>query len=63
VLHRARVRVDLYGTEAAAATAVIIKVTAMPSPAVPLKIDRPSAFFLVDPGTKAILFAGSFVNP
>jgi len=63
VLHRARVRVDLYGTEAAAATAVIIKVTAMPSPAVPLKIDRPFAFFLVDPGTKAILFAGSFVNP
>jgi len=62
VFHRARVRVDLYGTEAAAATAVAIKLTVVPS-AIPLKIDRPFAFFLVDPKTKAILFAGSFVSP
>lgn len=62
VFHRARVRVDLYGTEAAAATAAVIKLTAVRS-AIPIKIDRPFAFFLVDPKTKAILFAGSFVNP
>jgi serpin B len=63
VLHRARVKVDLYGTEAAAATSVIIRLTAMPSQEISVKIDRPFAFFLVDPENKAILFAGSFVHP
>jgi len=64
VLHRARVKVDLYGTEAAAVTAVIIEVTAVPSEQIKtVKIDKPFAFFLVDPSTKAILFAGSYVEP
>jgi serpin B len=63
VFHRARVRVDLYGTEAAAATAVVIPAIAPPSQIRFVKIDRPFAFFLVDPDTKAVLFAGSFVKP
>jgi serpin B len=63
VFHRARVRVDLYGTEAAAATAVVIPFIAPPSQVRFVKIDRPFAFFLVDPDTKAVLFAGSFVKP
>jgi serpin B len=63
VFHRARVRVDLYGTEAAAATAVVIRVTAVPPPARVVKIDKPFAFLLVDPDTKAVLFAGSIVKP
>ena len=63
VLHRARVKVDLYGTEAAATTAVIVRLTAVPSQEVSLKVDRPFAFFLVDSETKAILFAGSFISP
>ena len=63
VFHRARVRVDLYGTEAAAATAVVIPFIAPPSQVRFVKIDKPFAFFLVDPDTKAALFAGSFVKP
>jgi serpin B len=64
VLHRARVKVDLYGTEAAAATAVVVKVTAARSENIKtVKIDRPFLFFLVDPTSSAVLFAGSFVEP
>jgi serpin B len=63
VFHRARVRVDLYGTEAAAATAVVIPFIAPPLQVRFVKIDKPFAFFLVDPDTKAALFAGSFVKP
>jgi serpin B len=63
VFHRARVKVDLYGTEAAAATAIVIKVTAVPGELKTIRIDRPFAFFLVDPSTHAILFAGSYVEP
>jgi len=63
VLHRARVKVDLYGTEAAAATAVVIRLTALPSQEISVRIDRPFAFFLVDPENKAVIFAGSFVSP
>jgi serpin B len=63
VFHRARVKVDLYGTEAAAATAIVIRITAIPGEVKTVKIDRPFAFFLVDPSTKAILFAGSYVGP
>ena len=63
VFHRARVKVDLYGTEAAAATAVVIRVTAVPAPVKVVKIDKPFAFLLVDPDTRAVLFAGSLVRP
>ncbi|MGC9147301.1 MAG: serpin family protein [Infirmifilum sp.] len=63
VFHRARVKVDTEGTEAAAATAVVVRVTAVPLQVKAVKIDRPFAFFLIDPQTKAIIFAGSFVQP
>lgn len=64
VLHRARVVVDLYGTEAAAATAIVVRVTSAPIEQVKtVKIDGPFAFFLVDPTTQAVLFAGSCVKP
>jgi len=64
VFHRARVKVDLYGTEAAAATAVVVKVTAArPENIKTVRIDRPFLFFLVDPTSSAVLFAGSFVEP
>ena len=62
VLHRARVRISLKGTEAAAATAVIVMERAMPSIKI-VKIDRPFIFFLVEPDNYAILFAGSIVDP
>jgi len=63
VLHRARVRVNLKGTEAAAATAVIMVLSAVIEQPKIIKINRPFLFFLVEPDNNAILFAGSIVDP
>lgn len=65
VLHKAFVSVDEAGTEAAAATAVIIGVTSVgeePEP-VELVIDRPFIFLIRDHTTGAILFLGRVVEP
>ncbi|MCJ7706568.1 MAG: serpin family protein, partial [Anaerolineales bacterium] len=63
VVHQAFVSVDEAGTEAAAATAVIFGLTAMPMAPLELTLDRPFDFFLRDVHTGAILFAGRLVNP
>lgn len=66
VIHKAFVSVDESGTEAAAATAVIMMATAMPgAPPAPIKvtIDRPFIFLIRDNKTGAILFIGSVLNP
>ena len=63
VVHQAFVAVDEAGTEAAAATAVIIGVTSMPMAPFELTLDRPFVFLLRDVQTGAILFAGRLVNP
>ncbi len=63
VLHKAFVSVDEAGTEAAAATAVIIGVTSVPAETIELKIDRPFIFLIRDIGTGTILFIGRVVNP
>jgi len=63
VLHRARVRVNLKGTEAAAATAVIMVLSAVIEQPKIIKINKPFLFFLVEPDNNAILFAGSIVDP
>jgi serpin B len=64
VLHKAFVSVDEAGTEAAAATAVIMKETAMPvDPPVEVTIDRPFIFLIRDIDTSAILFVGRVLNP
>jgi len=63
VLHKAFVSVDEAGTEAAAATAVIMKETAMPSQPVEVTIDRPFIFLIRDIDTSAILFIGRVLNP
>ncbi|MGA1871381.1 MAG: serpin family protein [bacterium] len=62
VLHKAFIKVDEEGTEAAAATAVVIGVTSIPE-YVELTIDRPFIFLIRDIQTKAILFVGRVVNP
>uniref|UniRef100_A0A7C3SPV2 Serpin domain-containing protein n=1 Tax=Thermofilum pendens TaxID=2269 RepID=A0A7C3SPV2_THEPE len=41
----------------------MIRVTAVPAPVKVVKIDKPFAFLLVDPDTRAVLFAGSLVRP
>lgn len=63
VFHKAFVAVDEAGTEAAAATAVIIGLTAMPVSPVELTVDRPFIFLIRDMQTGAILFVGRVLNP
>ncbi len=58
VLHKAYVSVDEKGTEAAAATAVVIGTTAMPTNVVTLKIDRPFIFLIQDNQSGSVLFMG-----
>jgi len=63
VLHKAFVSVDEAGTEAAAATAVIVGTTSVPASPVEVTIDRPFIFLIRDIKTGAILFLGRVVNP
>jgi serpin B len=63
VVHKAFVAVDEAGTEAAAATAVIVGLTALPDPPVEVTIDRPFIFLIRDIETGAILFVGRVLNP
>jgi serpin B len=63
VLHKAFVAVDEDGTEAAAATAVIVGVTSAPLSEITLKVDRPFIFFIRDLQSGQILFMGRVVNP
>jgi serpin B len=62
-LHKAFIRLDETGTEAAAATAVVIGVTSMPAEPVTLKVDRPFLFAIQDKPTGEILFLGRVANP
>lgn len=61
VIHKAFVSVDEAGTEAAAATAVVMRLGA-PEPPVEVTIDRPFIFMILDIETGAILFVGRVVN-
>jgi serpin B len=63
VVHKAFISVDEEGTEAAAATAVIMPVLAAPSPAVEVTIDRPFIYMIRDLQTGTILFVGRILNP
>jgi serpin B len=62
VVHKAFVAVDEAGTEAAAATAVVMELTAMPE-TVEVTIDRPFIFLIRDIETGAILFVGRTMDP
>jgi serpin B len=64
VYHKAFVRVDEKGTEAAAATVVsVARATAMPPPAREVRFDRPFAFVLRHLPSGAALFVGKVVDP
>jgi serpin B len=60
VAHKAFVAVDEEGTEAAAATGVVVGVESMP---VEVRIDRPFIFFIHDTELDLILFVGRVLNP
>ena len=63
VVHEAWISADEAGTEAAAATAVIMSLTAAPQDPVLFSVDRPFIFVLQDIETESILFMGRVVDP
>jgi len=65
VLHKAFVDVNEEGTEAAAATAVVMKATAAPPMQKPpvFRADHPFVFMIRDVKAKSILFIGRVANP
>jgi serpin B len=63
VIHKAFVAVDEKGTEAAAATAVIMQTAGAIQPDVSLTIDRPFIFIIEDSASGQILFMGRVLNP
>ncbi len=66
VIHQAVIEVNEAGSEAAAATAVVIaeyrSLGSTPQPAV-VRVDRPFAYFIRERHTEAIMFAGTMLNP
>ena len=65
VIHKAFVKVDEEGTEAAAATAVVMALTsAAPEPEpIVLSLDRPFLFLIHDKITGSVLFMGRVADP
>ena len=66
VIHQAFVDVNEEGTEAAAATAVVMKLAAAPANPEPVPVfraDHPFIFIIQDDETGSILFMGRVVNP
>ncbi|MGB5931611.1 MAG: serpin family protein [Anaerolineae bacterium] len=62
VYHKAFISLDEAGTEAAAATAVVVA-RAAPTPPKEVTVDHPFVFMIRDMETEAILFLGQVVNP
>ncbi|MBN1874488.1 MAG: serpin family protein [Anaerolineae bacterium] len=64
VIHKSFVDVDEAGTEAAAATAVVMEAKmAASEPPLEVRVDHPFLFLIRDMQTGAILFVGRVVNP
>lgn len=64
IMHRAVIEVTEEGTEAAAATAVVVGVRSVQvSEAESFQVDRPFLFYVVDDATQAILFQGRIADP
>jgi serpin B len=63
VVHKAFVAVDEDGTEAAAATGVIVGAMAAPVSTKDMTVDRPFIFLIRDIPTGSILFAGRVLTP
>jgi serpin B len=63
VIHQAFIAVDEKGTEAAAATAVVMRSTSAPLRQTTLKVDRPFIFIIQDDETGAVLFMGRVADP
>jgi serpin B len=62
VIHKASIEMDEENTEAAAATAVVVRITGKSSYKV-FKADHPFIFFVLDNSSGDILFIGRYINP
>lgn len=63
VIHQAVIEVNEEGSEAAAATAVVVGIKSMPSPIAEFRADRPFTFLIRHKATGSILFLGKVANP
>ncbi len=63
ILHKSYIAVDEEGTEAAAATAVAVRLVAAPEDPVSMDFDRPFVFIIYDHPTGSVLFLGTMMNP
>ncbi|MEI6851734.1 MAG: serpin family protein [Bacteroidota bacterium] len=63
VIHKAFINVDEAGTEAAAATAVIIRTKSAPMDVVEFKANHPFMFIIKENTSGSILFAGNVYDP
>ena len=63
VIHKAFVSVDEEGTEAAAATSVVVRVASAGPEPKRVIVDRPFIFLIRDQATEAILFVGRIERP
>lgn len=63
IFHKAFINLDENGTEAAAATAVVVGPTSAPIADVELSIDRPFMYLIRDVETKTVLFIGRVTDP
>jgi serpin B len=62
-LHKTYLSVDEQGTEAAAATAVIMGITSVPANPFTMVVNRPFLLAIADKPTGLVLFLGSISNP
>ena len=65
IYHKTFIAVDEKGTEAAAATAVVMTFRSLPRPEKPIEVrlDRPFLYAIVDTRTQTALFLGRIVDP
>lgn len=63
LIHKSFVDVDEAGTEAAAATAVVMEATSAPMEPIEMTVDRPFVFLIRDIETGTVLFVGRVMNP
>ena len=63
VIHQATIDVNEEGTEAAAATAVVMDLTSMPGESYTIRLDKPFIYVIYETTTNTITFMGRVVNP
>ena len=63
VIHEAVIEVNEEGTEAAAATAVVMRAGGPPHPIPTVRADHPFLYVIRDPSSGVILFVGRVANP